>query len=98
MSKIITINFAFLDDIYYFLARYKINNELKEYYITVMDGDLEKLLYGNHVIQEQNGYLQIEILENSEQEKLKITIAEALSNFLKMPLTKIENSGVKEIA
>ena len=98
MSKIITINFAFLDDIYYFLARYKINSELKEYYITVMDGDLEKLLYGNHVIREQSGYLQIEIHENSEQEKLKIIIAEALSDFLKVPLTKIENLAAKEIA
>ena len=98
MSEIITINFAFLEDIYYFLARYKIKDDLREYYITVMDGDLEKLLYGNHVIREQNGYLQIEIFENSEQERLKVKIAEALSDFLKVPLTRIENFVSKEIA
>lgn len=92
MSKIITINFAFLEDIYYFLARYKIKEELTEYHITVMDADLEKLLYGNHVIKERDGYLQIEVFENSEKEQLKIKIAEALSEFLKVPLTKIEKT------
>lgn len=53
-----------------------------------MNGDLEKLLFGNHVIEEINGCLQIEIYENNEQAKLKTIIAEALGKMLAIPLIK----------
>ena len=53
-----------------------------------MNGDLEKLLYGNHFITEIKGCLQIEISENNEQERLKSNIAEALSKLLGIPLRK----------
>ncbi len=91
MNKVITINFDFLEDIYYFLASYKITDDQRGYYSTLMDSNLETLLYGDHLIKEQNGYLQIEIVENSEHESLKLKITEALSEFLKGTHTKMEN-------
>lgn len=88
MDNIITIDFAFLEDIYYFMAHYKIKDELKGYQVNVMEVDLEVILYGDHVIKERNGYLQIEIFGTSERERLKLKIVEALKDFLKVPYAK----------
>ena len=55
-----------------------------EYHITVMNGDLEKLLYGNHIITEVDGQVQIDSpIENNEQLYLKFQIEEALSRHLR---------------
>lgn len=97
MSNIITIRFNFLEHMYSFLARYKIQDNITEYHITVMDGTLEKLLYGNHIIKEKNGFLQIEISENNEQEKLKLKIGEALSEYLNLPLKKLLSLPMREM-
>ncbi len=94
MSKIMTINFDFLEHSYYFLAHHKIKGDLKEYYITVMDGSLEKILYGNHVIKEQDGSLLVEDSGYDEQYKLKVKITEALSEYLHVPLTYIYKSYI----
>jgi hypothetical protein len=86
MQDLLTIGFEFKDDFYYSLIRVKEKEESVDYQVTVMNGDLEKLLYGNHIIKKTNGCLRIEIEEPTEQEMLKVSIAEALSTFLDVPL------------
>jgi hypothetical protein len=86
MTKLLTIGFDFMEHFYYSLIRVKERENFNDYEITVMNGTLEKLLYGNHVIREKNGYLQVQTNTNTDQGKLKVKIAEALSNFLHVPL------------
>ena len=86
MTKFLTIGFDFMENVYSSLIRVKERENFNDYEITVMNGTLEKLLYGNHVIREKNGYLQLLTNTNTEQGRLKIKIAEALSNFLQIPL------------
>jgi len=88
MDKVLTVGFEFYGKVYRSLVTIKKRIGYKAYQITVMNGDLEKLLFGNHVIQEINGCLQIEISENNRQAMLKISIAEALSELLNIPLKK----------
>jgi hypothetical protein len=58
----------------------------REFHITALDWDLERLLYGNEVIKEVDGSLQANIqLENKDQTELKLIIAAALSSYLKVP-------------
>ncbi len=58
----------------------------KEYRITVLDWELERLLYGNQIIQEADGALQANVLlEKKEQTELKLIIAGRLSSYLKIP-------------
>lgn len=57
MTKILSIGFEYKGIFYKALARLKELGIKKEYHITIMNGELEKLLYGNHVIVESNGQL-----------------------------------------
>lgn len=58
----------------------------REFHITVLDWHLERLLYGSEVIKEVEGSLQANAqLENKDQTELKLTIAAALGNYLKLP-------------
>jgi hypothetical protein len=64
----------------------KAKSEFTEYRITVMNGELEKLLFGNNVIREINGSLHLEISDNEPQGRLKMEIAKSLVKVLKIPL------------
>jgi hypothetical protein len=86
MLNLLTVGFEFRDVFYYSLIRVKDKAVGTDYEITVMNGKLEKLLYGNHVIKQRNGCLVVEVTEPTEQGLLKQSIAEALSNFLHVPL------------
>jgi len=88
MFTILTVGFEFNDNFYYALIRVKPKAPGVDYEVTVMNGNLEKLLYGNHVIEQKNDQLEIEAAYTTEQGLLKIAIAEALSRFLKIPLQK----------
>jgi len=58
----------------------------REFTITVLDWGLERLLYGNQVIQEIDGALQANVFaEKKEQTELKLIIAARLSQYLKTP-------------
>lgn len=89
MTNLLTVGFEFNDTFYYSLIREKEKAAGTDYEITVMNGNLEKLLYGNHVIRKRNGCLQMAIAGNSEQELLKATICEALAKFLHLPIKKM---------
>ena len=90
MYKLLTIGFDFLEDFYYSFIRVNEQEGHTEYQITVMNGKLEKLLHGNHIINEINGYLHIDFHGDKEHEKFLLRIAEALSDFLKIPLRSQE--------
>lgn len=58
----------------------------REFYITVLDWELERLLYGNQVMNEVEGYLQTNVSwEKKDQTELKLTIAGQLSKYMQMP-------------
>lgn len=88
MMNILTVGFEFRNVFYYSLIRVKEKETGTDYQVTVMNGKLEKLLYGNHIIKERDGSLLVEVTDTTEQEQLKITIAEALSKFLHIPMEK----------
>jgi hypothetical protein len=85
MQKFITLAFKFCEKIYNSVILVKKNKDRTVYQITVMDGDLEKMLYGNHRIYEKNGILEVEPCANKDQQLLKTRIAEALSQLLHLP-------------
>ena len=71
--EFLSISFEFEGTEYGALIRKKRKAEHNEYYITVMNGILEKLLFGNHILQEINGVLQIDhIIPSDNQSQLKL--------------------------
>jgi hypothetical protein len=57
----------------------------REFAITGLEDDLERLLEENHIIRETGGKLEADILaEKKEQTELKLIIASRLSEYLKM--------------
>ena len=88
MQKFLIVGFMFCKNLYHSIVMVKKKSDCTIYQITVMNGDLEKLLYGNHRICEINGCLHVEPCENKEQEILKVNIAEALSKLLRIPLKR----------
>ncbi len=58
----------------------------REFHITVLDWELERILYGNEVIGETGGAIQARVHpEKKEQTELKLIIAAGLSQYLKIP-------------
>lgn len=86
MNKFLVIPFEFRHATYYSLILCKANSECTEYRITVMNGDLEKLLLGNNVIKEIDGSLHLDIPNDEPQGSLKTEIAKSLVRVLKIPL------------
>lgn len=96
MFHFITIDFEYGKKMYRSLIRSKKFRSHREHAITIMNGELEKQLFGNHIIKEKDGCLQIEVSENGEQQMLKKRIARALSKLLRMPLLeKRQTKGVE---
>lgn len=57
----------------------------REFAVTSLDADLERLLEGNHIIREIGGTLEADVLpEKKEQTELKLIIASRLSESLKI--------------
>ncbi len=88
MNRFLIIPFQFFEASYYSLIMCKAKNECTEYRITIMNGDLEKLLFGNNVIKEINGSLHLDISKDELQERLKMEIAKSLGKALEIPLAK----------
>ena len=83
MIKLLSLEFEYQTAFYYALIRVK-EGAHREYHITVMNGELERLLYGNHIILEVNGRLQVDLpAEQNLQGRLKLAIAQALREYLK---------------
>lgn len=84
MAKLLNIGFEYKGCIHYSLIRVKEKENCIEYQVTIMDGNLEKLLYGNHIIKEVNGQLEIDLPDDNEQRELKSTIAQSLNAYLQV--------------
>jgi hypothetical protein len=93
-SEFLSVSFQFEGTEQHSLIRKKRKADHNEYYITVMNGKLEKLLFGNHILKEINGVLQIDhIIPSDEQSKLKLAIANELKKYLASPDHNREFAG-----
>ena len=82
MSMIISLGFDFKEEFHYVLITVKELKESIQYRITVMNGELEQLLYGCNVVNEVNGELELDDCNgNKEKWLLKKQIIEALSKY-----------------
>jgi hypothetical protein len=78
MDTITSVEFVYKSDIYYALIRTKNRGDKKHHFITIMNGNLERLLYGNHIVIEEDGVLQSERPVNDEEiARLKQCVMEA---------------------
>jgi hypothetical protein len=84
--KKINIHFNFKGEPHEALIRVKNKGPRKEFHITVLDWNLERLLYGNEVIEEIDQVLHANVLpERPDQAELKLIIAAGLSDYLRVP-------------
>lgn len=85
MDKVLSLVFTFRFKTYYALIRCKTNDGAKQYHITVMNGVLERLLYGYHIIVEkEDGLLQpFAEAPGAEVESLQHCILHELSKKLR---------------
>ena len=81
----LSLEFTYRSKTYHALIRTKMDEQRLAYYVTIMNGELERLLYGNHVLVNENGKLRSEpeILDQHIAE-LKQCIAEALCERLQL--------------
>ena len=80
MDKIISLEFIYRSKPYYALIRTKEHKGEKLHSITIMNGELERKLYGHHMIVEKDGVFQsAEETLSKEIAELKQSITEALS-------------------
>lgn len=85
-SEFLSVSFQFEGTEHSSLIRKKRKTNHTEYSITVMNGELEKMLYGNHILKEKEGVLQIDdIVPSDKQSQLKLAIAKALKTHLASP-------------
>jgi hypothetical protein len=82
--------FEYSNVIHYCLIRFKGLQKHNEYAITIMNGELEKILFGNHIICEKDGYLFLESKGDEVQRLLKERIALKLSKLLNLPLKRLQ--------
>jgi hypothetical protein len=82
MGQILSLKFLLDEREYYCLLRVKEKENRREYYITVMNGELESRLFGNHIITEVDSSLSVELPADRELARLKLQIAEELSKYL----------------
>jgi hypothetical protein len=83
--KMIAVPFKFHSQDYCTLVRIKRKGTTTEFHVTVMNGELERALYGNHIYHYENGVLQayshVEDLQLSElQEKIGWAIMDYLEH------------------
>ena len=83
MSSVICIEFCYKGERHYVLISTKHSGQELTYKITVMNGDLEKMLMDCNVIEEYNGQLVLDdCVGNRQKMELKKEIIQALANHL----------------
>lgn len=90
MNRFLVLGFEYNNNTEYCLVRYKKKSESNEYAITIMNGELEKLLFGHHIITEKDGFLLVEMSGNEQPYKLKEEITNALGDLLGLPVLAAE--------
>jgi hypothetical protein len=83
MDKIISLEFIYKSTMYYALIRTKEYEERRLHSVTIMNGDLERLLYGNHIIIEKEGCFQSALpVMNIQIGELKQCVINALCRYM----------------
>lgn len=93
MLNISSINFNFDGQLYQALVRVK-HTPSKEYYITIMNGKLESLFFGNHTFVEEDGQIRASLNGhglNGFILRLQKAIARALQKELKPEIANYGN-------
>jgi hypothetical protein len=71
-TTILSLEFSYRSKTYYGLVRIKMNEGVKCHHVTVMNGDLERLLYGYHIIAEDRDGLLHPVAEAPDEEVQKL--------------------------
>ena len=81
VSKMIAVPFEFKDKEYCSLVRIKTTPHGREFHVTIMNGDLERALYGHHVFVFEDGVLHARSMaENHDLCSLQEKIAWEILN------------------
>ena len=84
--KKIDIEFEFRGRQYDAAVRIWEMNKGREFQVTIMDWELERVLYGNQNMKEVDGVIQADVNpKDKDQAELKLSIAAALGKHLKTP-------------
>jgi hypothetical protein len=79
MIAMLSMEFEYREKLYAALVRVKKINDNIEYHLTIMNGDLEKLLYGWHIFKEEQGrFVPCRAAEKGETAALQSTVCNAL--------------------
>lgn len=96
--EMMSLEFTYRSKTYYALIRTKIVQEEKQYCITVMNGELERLLYGHHIIS-PGGKKFLHTVNNNlptaEAIELKQCIIDALWKYLGLKVMDTKKEKVQ---
>jgi hypothetical protein len=94
MASIISLGFEFKSHYYYVLVSLKELNEKVQYRLTIMNGELEKFLHGNNIINEVDGKLELDdCAGDKEKWTLKKQIVRALGEHLNKKILETYHLG-----
>ena len=93
MAILFSLDFNFERVQHTCLVRTKIIENTRFYKITVMNGELERMLYPDNYIKEEGGVLEIPLNRNLRHQILKYEITVALQQYL----NNKQESPVKEL-
>jgi hypothetical protein len=83
MDKMVSLEFTYRSKTYFALIRTTIDEQKIRYTVTIMNGELERLLYGHHKIVDENGVLgSDEDISDKRIADLKQCITRALCEHL----------------
>jgi hypothetical protein len=80
LSDISLVEFAYRSKTYFALIRTKTNRHEKRHYVTILNGELEQVLYGHHIIIDNGAVLNSpEEILNAHILELNQSVSDALS-------------------
>lgn len=82
MATLFSINFSFENVEHTCLITTKWVDEKRMYKITIMNGELEQLLFGENYLKEVDGIIELPATQELRYQKLKVAIAESLQKHL----------------
>lgn len=84
MDKLFTLKFFFRGKAENGFVKVKLHEDCREFIVTVLNGDLERLLFGHNSFTERDGNVQIDLpSQNSDLARLKCAIGYALGTHLR---------------
>jgi hypothetical protein len=84
MQKIICIPFEYNDKEHYTLIRLRPAKDEVELHVTIMNGELQNQLYGQHVFKYRIGNSTIEMDGDIDGNHLKSRVARAINEYIRL--------------